>query len=129
MMNTSDVRGAIDRVNRTFVDAYNRGDAGGVAAAYTDNATIMPPGSPRVSGRKGIQQFWQGAMDAGVRAVALRTDDIEVAGDMAREVGTATITMQPPSGEAQTAIAKYLVIWKRQDGEWRLHTDIWNADA
>jgi hypothetical protein len=24
---------------------------------------------------------------------------------------------------------KYIVVWKRQDGVWKLHADIWNSDA
>ena len=125
----SDVRQDIDRANRWFVEAYNRGDAAGAVAVYTDDATILPPGSPRVTGRDGIQQFWQGAMDAGVRAVVLQTDDLEVAGEMAREIGTATLILAGDNGQEQAATAKFVVVWKRDGGEWRWHTDIWNTDA
>jgi uncharacterized protein (TIGR02246 family) len=125
----SDVRRAIDRVNRQFVEAFTRGDAQGAAAVYTDDATILPPGSPRVRGRDGIRSFWQSVMDSGVRAVDLRTDDLEVAGEMAREIGTATLTVRPEGGGEQTLTAKFVVVWKRQGGEWRWHTDIWNTDA
>ena len=41
----SDVRQAIDRVNQRFVEAFNRGDAAGAVAAYTEDATILPPGT------------------------------------------------------------------------------------
>lgn len=125
----NDVRREIDRANRMFVEAYNRGDAAGAVAVYTDDATILPPGSPRVSGRDGIQAFWQGAMDSGVRAVDLHTDDLEVAGDMAREIGTATLTIRAVGGAEQTATAKFVVVWARRDGDWRWHTDIWNTDS
>jgi len=125
----SDVRADIDRANRGFVEAYNRGDAAGAVAVYTDDATILPPGSPRVSGRDGIRAFWQAVMDSGVRAVDLRTDDLEVSGDMAREIGTATLTVATEAGHEETMTAKFVVVWKRQGGDWRWHTDIWNTDA
>jgi len=125
----SDVRGEIDRANRMFVEAYNRGDAAGAVAVYTEDATILPPGSPRVRGRDGIRAFWQAAMDSGVRAVDLRTDDLEVSGDMAREIGTATLTVATEAGHEETMTAKFVVVWKRQGGDWRWHTDIWNTDA
>ena len=125
----SDVRADIDRANRGFVEAYNRGDAAGAVAVYTEDATILPPGSPRVSGRDAIRRFWQGAMDAGVRAVDLQTDDLEVGGDLAREIGTATLTVRPEGGDEQTATAKFVVVWRRRGDEWRWHTDIWNTDA
>jgi uncharacterized protein (TIGR02246 family) len=126
----SDVRAEIDRVNQRFVEAWNRGDVGGAMTVYTDDATILPPGAPRVSGRGPIQQFWQGVQDSGVRAVALQTDDLEVAdsGDLACEIGTATLTVRPDGGTEQTMTAKFVVVWKRRGDEWRWHTDIWNAD-
>ena len=125
----SDVRQDIDRANRMFVEAYNHGDAAGAVAVYTEDATILPPGSPRVRGRDGIRAFWQGAMDAGVRAVDLRTDDLEVSGELAREIGTATLTVATEAGHEETMTAKFVVVWKRAGGDWRWHTDIWNTDA
>ena len=57
----------------------------------------------------------------GLKGVALRTLDLEVVGDTAHEVGEATL--QTSQGQA---VAKYVVVWKRVDGQWRLHRDIWN---
>jgi len=127
----SDMRPAIDQVNRQFMDAFNRGDAAGAVAVYTADATILPPGSPRVQGREGIRQFWQGVMASGVRAVALQTDDLAVAaaGDMARELGTATLTVAGAGGQEQTVTAKFVVVWTREGEAWRWSTDIWNTDA
>ena len=41
---------------------------------------------------------------------------------MDHEVGEAQLTLG--SG---TAVAKYVVVWKKADGQWRLHRDIWNT--
>lgn len=30
-------------------------------------------------------------------------------------------------GQATNAVVKYVVVWKRVDGQWRLHRDIWNT--
>jgi len=64
-------------------------------------------------------------IDATVTAIGwnLRT------GELAREIGTATLTIRGDGGQEQTATAKFVVVWKRQGGEWRWHTDIWNTDA
>ena len=124
----ADVQAAIERVNRRFVEAWNGGDVAGAMTVYTDDATILPPGAPRVTGRDAIQRFWQGVKDSGVRAVALQTDDLEVSGDLAREIGTASLTVRAEDGAEQTLTAKFVVVWKRQGDEWRWHTDIWNTD-
>jgi uncharacterized protein (TIGR02246 family) len=125
----SGARAGIDRVNQQFMDAFNRGDLAAVAAVYTETATVLPPGGARVQGRDGIRQFWQGVRDSGLRGVALQTDDLAVAGEMAREIGTATLTFRPEgAADETTTIVKYVVVWERQGGAWRWETDIWNTD-
>ena len=98
------VRQAIDQVNAQFMQAFNRGDAASAtAAAYREDATILPPGAPRISGREAITQFWQGAMAMGVRQVVLQTQELQVSGDHAYEIGVATLTLQPAGGPARGA--------------------------
>ena len=36
-------------------------------------------------------------------------------------------TRVSPGGKSETARMKYLVVWKRLNGKWLLHRDIWNA--
>jgi ketosteroid isomerase-like protein len=95
-----------------------------MAAFYTDDAKLLPPDAPIVSGRKAIEDFWRTAANAlGLTGVMLKTIDLEVTGDMACEVGEADLQLS--SGQARV---KYLVVWLRGgDGEWRLHRDIWNS--
>ena len=64
------------------------------------------------------------AQQIGLKSVKLETVDLEVAGEMAHEIGEAQLTLG--SG---TAVVKYVVVWKKVDGQWRLHRDIWNTKA
>jgi uncharacterized protein (TIGR02246 family) len=125
----SDVRREIDRVNAQFVAAFNRGDAAGAVGVYTEDATILPPGSDLFQGRQNIQQFWQAAMDSGVRAVKLETLDLRVSGDTAREIGRATLTLRTEGGSEATDTAKYVVVWEQSAGNWRWAVDIWNSNG
>lgn len=125
----SDVRQEIDRVNARFVEAFNRGDAAAAVQVYTEDATILPPGSGPIRGRQAIEQFWQTAMQTGIRAVALETMDLSLGGDMAAEIGRATLTIQPEGGQQMTDTAKYVVVWKQDAGGWRWAIDIWNSNA
>lgn len=50
------------------------------------------------------------------------TLDYEQAGDTGYEVGEATLAIA-----TGTAVVKFVVVWKKVDGQWRLHRDIWNA--
>ena len=123
-MDNDAVRKAVEEANRKFGAAAGCKDYAGLAALYTDNAKLLPPDAPFVSGRKAIEEFWRAAAASlGLISVALKTQDLEVSGDIACETGEADLTLN--SGPAKV---KYLVVWRRGgDGQWRLHRDIWNA--
>ena len=58
--------------------------------------------------------------------IQLETLEVQGSGDFAYEVGTYTL-----SGKRQgdhTDRGKYIVIWKNEDGQWKLHRDIFNTD-
>jgi uncharacterized protein (TIGR02246 family) len=113
----------IDRANQNFVSAYAKGDATGLAALYTEQATVLPPGAPMMKGRKNIEAFWKQAMTS-LKNLKLQTVDLQsLGGGSAREIGTFTAESGP-----QQVVGKYVVVWKKSGKSWRLDTDIWNAD-
>jgi uncharacterized protein (TIGR02246 family) len=112
----------IEAQNRQFMSAFSRGDAAGVAALYTQDARILPPNSPMLSGREEAQQFWQGLMSIGGKDATLETVSVELRGDMAVEVGKYSLSIGTVSDSG-----KYVVVWKNEEGSWRLHVDIWNT--
>ena len=78
-----------------------------------------------VKGQAAIQSFWTKAAE-GAGAFKLITVDVKPLGsDAAREVGTFWLKTkdQPP----QEVSGKYVVVWQRVGGEWKLATDIWNT--
>jgi uncharacterized protein (TIGR02246 family) len=123
-----DPRPAIERVVQEFMDAFERGDAAAVASLYVGDAKLMPPNQPRLEGAEAIRSFWQGAMDAGVREARIEIEDVEAQGEVAIEVGKYTLTIEQSNGERVSDRGKYVAIWKRRGGEWRLAVDIFNSD-
>jgi len=123
-------RDSIEAILKTFSKSLNGGDAAGVAAHYTDDAALLPPDAARIDGREGIQGAWQALIDADVRDVVLTTEEVDVFGDVANEVGTIRATAPGENGGRVQWVGKYVSVWKRGgDGTWRLHRDIWNFDA
>jgi uncharacterized protein (TIGR02246 family) len=116
-------RAEIAAVNRQFEDAARQGDLDRLASLYTHDAVALPPDGPLVKGRDNIKQMWGSiAQQIGLKEVRLSTLDFEQAGDTGYEVGEATLAIS--SG---TAVVKFVVVWKKEDGRWRLHRDIWNT--
>ena len=105
-------------------ETLGRGDAQRMADLYTREGQLLPPGADVVTGRDAIAEFWQGVFDSGVAQVDLAPVDVEEHGDTGIEVGRLEI------GDADGVTldeGKYVVVWKREDGEWKLHRDIWNS--
>lgn len=117
----------IARANRQFEAIFNAGDPAGAARAiYTEDAHVLPPGAPPVHGRDAIAGFWAAAAaQMGIRSVQLTTLSLEALGDAACELGAASLDL----AGGQQAEVKYVVIWKQENGAWKWHVDIWNANA
>ena len=118
------IREAIAAADEQFVAAFNRGDAAGVAALYTEQGQLLPPNAGSMIGPQAIQAFWQGAMDMGIASARLEIREVEQHDDTAIEIGTYTLHAQDGT---ELDAGKYIVIWKRVEGEWKLHRDIFNS--
>jgi uncharacterized protein (TIGR02246 family) len=121
---TTEVRGAIAAANENFMAAFKRGDAAGMAALYTENGQVMPPNGDLVTGRQAVQMFWQAVMDMGIKEAKLEIVEVEDHGDTTIE--TSKFTLQGEGGQVLDK-GKYIVIWKREEGQWKLHRDIFNS--
>jgi uncharacterized protein (TIGR02246 family) len=109
--------------------AYNGGDAKGVAAQYADDALLLPPGAPGVSGRAAILQFFTkdtaDAKAAGAVFVLNPKTDVGVSGNLGWESGTYKVTVKG----AVVETGKFLSVSRKKDGKWQYIRDTWNADA
>jgi uncharacterized protein (TIGR02246 family) len=116
----------IRRANDQFESIFANGDAASMAKLYTEDGMLLPTGSDFVKGPQAIQDFWQGAIKMGIKQAKLNSMEVEQYGDTAIEVGNYAL-----NGEGGQLIdqGKYVVIWKQQNGQWKLHRDIWNSSV
>jgi uncharacterized protein (TIGR02246 family) len=122
----ADAKSQIEARAKEWLDKFNAGDAAGVAAIYADAGRLLPPMQDEVDGKEKIQEFWQGAMAAGVKSAAFEGVEVHGAGDLATEVGR--YVMKGADGQ-QLDHGKYIVLWKKQKGSWVILRDIWNSSA
>jgi uncharacterized protein (TIGR02246 family) len=124
MTQATDIHAAIRAADDRFESTFEEGNAAGMANLYTDNGMLLPTGSDFVKGKEAIEAFWQRAMDIGVKNAKLDIVEIEKHGDTAIEVGQYMLSSADDKVMDQ---GKYVVIWKHEDGAWKLHRDIWNS--
>jgi ketosteroid isomerase-like protein len=97
---------------------------------YTSGARILPPGAPMISGRQNIKEFWSNLVQsANASSAVLESIDVMPAGEGAVEIGRAVLVVQPAGQAASQLEVKYVVYWQQEDGRWKWHVDIWNANA
>ena len=120
----TEIRDTIKAEDEKFMAAFDRGDAAGVAALYTENGQLLPANSDYITGRQAIQNFWQGVMDMGVTKAKLEPIEVEGHGDTAYESGKYTLMGE---GDQVLDTGKYMVIWRQEEEQWRLHRDIWTT--
>jgi uncharacterized protein (TIGR02246 family) len=106
--------------------SYNEKNADAVAALYTEDGQLLPPGPAVVNGRAAIRDFWAADIAAGGMTFAITADTTGVGGDWAYRSGS----WRALGADGSTAATgKYAEIWRRtKDGSWQLHRDIWNVD-
>jgi ketosteroid isomerase-like protein len=125
MMSTTAANEEIYATNRAFEAAMDRGDAAGMAAVYTKEGQALPPNGEIVTGWTALQDFWQSVSNMGVRGVTLEQIELVPCGELFYEVGQAVLR----SADDQVLdLAKYIVIWKQEGGQWKWHRDIWNSN-
>jgi uncharacterized protein (TIGR02246 family) len=119
-------KATIEKLNDAWTAAFNKGDAAAVAALYTEDAYVLPPGSAMVKGRAAIEAFWRQAAQQMTDAKLTTLDVLPLGRSAAREIGT--VTLKTKSQPPQEVVGKYAVVWRKVGRDWRLATDIWNTD-
>jgi uncharacterized protein (TIGR02246 family) len=124
---------AVRAADQAWAKAATAGDAAALAAFYTSDAVLMPPGSPALHGADEIGKFFSGMTGAVSGPFELKTSAVEGRGDLALSTGEYKATFTPKKAGAKPLPAeegKYLGVMKKQaDGSWKLIYDIWNTNA
>jgi uncharacterized protein (TIGR02246 family) len=119
-------KAVIQQLDDAWAAAFNQGNGAAVADLYTPDATVLPPGSNLVQGRKAIAAFWSKAADQ-LGDMSLKALNVRpLSPTAAREIGLFTAKTKGPN--PQQVDGKYVVVWRKVGGHWRLFTDIWNTN-
>ncbi|MEA2463551.1 MAG: hypothetical protein QOJ98_1298 [Acidobacteriota bacterium] len=105
----------------TFEAGARAGRIEQMVSIYADDAVLMPPNMPAMTGRGAIAQYWGGLLQGGKADVDLIMEEFQVDGDLAVERGRYEVTS--PMVES----GKYVLVLRKQNGKWLVVTDIFNA--
>ena len=119
---TAELKRVVDSVQAKYIDAVVKGDATAMSGFFTDDAIVLAPNVKASHGRAEMD-----ASNARILAamkftgLKLRTDDLQVFGDIGVETGSYEQTLQP-KGKTLHDTGNYLAVWKKQsDGGWKIY--------
>lgn len=120
----------LGQMNRDFAKALVAGDAVAAANLYAEDASLLPPNEPMVTGRANIQKYWQGGIDAGIIGATVHTTAAASDGDLGYEIGTFELQLKDSAGNIITDKGKYTELLKRNaEGKWISIYGMWNSDS
>jgi len=123
-------RASIEKANAAWQAAFGSGDFAGMAALYTDDASLSAPGTGQLEGRGKILDYLSDRRARGMSDPALKTLDVVTMGEVAYETGTYRFTLRAGGDLAGSETGRYFVIWKAEpDGTWRYNLGIWTNNA
>jgi ketosteroid isomerase-like protein len=110
----------IDSINVKFSEQIASGDSSALASHYWPDAELLLDNSEVVKGSD-ILNAWGSAIRNGIKEMTFSTTDINGSPTLIIETGNYEI-----KGEKKSVIdrGKYVVIWEKRNGEWKLYRDI-----
>ena len=121
---------AIHEVDQQLLAAAQAGDAAAFAALFAPDGQLLFPNRPKAMGQQSIQEVVAADFAMPGFRVTWQQADVRVAqsGDLAVSIGSYHLTLSPPSGPVEDR-GKYMTVWRKVDGEWRVAADMINTDA
>ena len=131
---TSDTRAdeaTLRKLDDEWSKAVGARDVEKTISYYSDDAVVMPPNIPTLTGKEPIRALWKSMLDSPDFSGGWKVTKVEVArsGDLAYISGNYEFNEKDGSGKPITDKGKYLEVWKKQaDGSWKCVADMFNSD-
>jgi ketosteroid isomerase-like protein len=129
---TSAADAAVIRANvEAFVSAWNKGDTASLRPMLADDAILMQPAGPAVSGGDAIVQAIAKGYDIATTQQMATVDEIIVNGGQAYAHGTWKLSPTEAAGpDVKARNGKWSALYKRDaEGVWQNWRWMWNEDA
>jgi len=121
---------AIRELDRQWQAAVDARDVEAALAFHAADGIQMIAGSPAVVGTDSLRAWYESWLP--LEGITNKFDPVEIvvaaSGDLAYDRGTYRFSMQTPDGPAVN-VGKYLVVWTKRGGEWKVAVDISNSDV
>lgn len=114
---------ALQKSFNGVMQALANEDAKAIAGYYTKDGVFMPNNGPVSTGRAEIEKAFEAFIESGFTDLDVESTWVEGCGDYLLDTEKWTL-----SNGTDTLFGKSLVIWKKEDGMWKMYKDMINTD-
>ncbi|GLR83343.1 YybH family protein [Bradyrhizobium iriomotense] len=122
---------AIRELDKKWSEAATAKNMDRVMEFYATDGSLVWPDQPPAHGHPAIRASWEAIYKAAPDMyLDFRPTRIDIAsgGDMASDFGLVHFAPDAKPNDPKNT-AKYLVVWKREHGAWKVLYDSWNRNA
>lgn len=105
-------------------------DVAHILSFWTEDAVVVPPGLPAITGKAALRQYVEGSMQIPGFRITWTSTDVTFSpdGKLAYMFSQNAVTMNSPEGKPVTTKGRAVTIWRLEpDNQWRCAVDIWNV--
>jgi uncharacterized protein (TIGR02246 family) len=120
------IRALIDE----WLNAIEHKDVAATAGFYAPDGMLMLEDAPAAIGAGAVAKAWEAMFQLKDFTLSFAPSSVTVAdaGDLAFDIGTYQLSFTGDSGPV-TDSGRYVVVWKKSDGDWKVAADIVNSDG
>ena len=122
---------ALKSLDDEWSKAAGSRDVEKMTSYYSDDAIVMLPNIPTLTGKEAIRNLWKSMLESSTFSGGWKNTKVEVArsGDLAYINGTYEFTEQDDGGKPITDKGKYVKVFRKHtDGSWKCVADMFNSD-
>ncbi len=117
---------AIIKASNIFSKALMAKDVDGIMAVYTTDARIFPT-NREILGGEDLKNYWTPREESPTTIHhKITSEHIKFFGDYAHDYGYYEGKSKHKDGSVSEWKGKYVVVWKKEEGSWKMLLDIWN---
>lgn len=106
-----------------WAKAFNAEDVDALVEFYTADARILAPNAPMAEGSAAVRAVFEEMIAAGLSG-ELKSVEAMAVGDLGHNVGTYSLSA---AGE-EVDRGKYIEVWRKVGGEWKIDADMFSSD-
>lgn len=103
------------------------GDVDALVNLYTTDGKIFPNNRMIMAGTSDLKKYWTLPEDVKTLHHKVTPDEIHIENDIAYDYGYYEGKTLTKDQKESAWRGKYLIVWKKVEGDWKIYLDIWNS--